>query len=135
MDELTIKRAYRVEKDGTGPYFGLNWDSSNLRREMGRDHSDNTHPAITEDYCNINNDIDTLINNLKYKTNMICGFESLNLLKEWFGIYLTGLFELGYEIYEYDVKLDNKLNYIVSKSKRQILFNKNETIFIKKYKL
>ncbi len=88
-----IQTVYRLEnKEGMGPYYGARFDNG-IRREMSNEHfEDPDHPTASSEIGTVTSGIE------------VCGCATLKGLKRWFGRYLRPLLELGYVVYEMDVR-------------------------------
>ena len=102
---------YRIAKDGYGPYQYYRFGRSKAKKylklsaDMGMRHNrsaDHPIPPI-----------------ILFNGNKVCGFESLDQLKEWFDGFLPRLHRLGFKIYVYKKRKFEK--YV-----NQVLFRKSK---------
>lgn len=95
MPELI--KVYRVENvDGRGPYQSNSADTPELI-DMSKWHVDENHPEIYFDIP----DFEKIPNAYDFK--WLCGFLTLNSLREWFDGYIPALNRAGFQIKEYMV--------------------------------
>lgn len=109
---LTVYRLEDIE--GIGPYRNDRLKLKPKYREMIREHSGyngrDDYPVIYEDI---------LHGRARMTEEHLCGFDSLEKLKKWFGRYLKYLLKNGFRVVECKVF---KTAVLYSQSKRQLAF-------------